>query len=81
MCRTPEEAAWTLLSMTAQKRVYRVLTKAIQDYLTPRDVRVDVVRDAARNSVIVEINLHREFSSELWRQLAEEVEREPTLVG
>lgn len=81
MCRTPEEAAWTVLSMTAEQRAMRTLTKAITQFLAPKDVFVDIHRDAARRSVFVTLRCTKEFSEELWRQLAQEAEREPTLVG
>lgn len=81
MCRTPEEAAWTVLAMTAEQRQMRTLVKAIELASRTHDcVYVDVVSDAAMNVKRVTAKIEFAVSKEVWRHLVQEAEREPTLV-
>lgn len=80
MCRTPEEAAWTLLSETAETRETRVLGKVLK-MVGKSYVEVDVFPNIPSNARVVKITCEFLVSNELWDAIAKEVDVEPSLVG
>ena len=64
MCKTPEEAAWSVLAQGAEQQNFKVLSKIIAN-TNPKQVVFDLVRNAGSRTYNMRATLSLQVSDEL----------------
>lgn len=79
MCRTPEEAAWTVIARKAEQTGLQTAVKLIEKYGF-KHVICDVVRDIPGNTLVVRAAMEFQVSQELVDAIRREAASEPAVV-